>query len=85
MDHPVKKTSWKKWLLLYLLVAGCGGGAVMLSLNYKVKSQIIASSGSSASKNFVLNSSVGETMAGDVMVSANYTLQGGFAPSLNSP
>jgi len=83
MNHLLQAITRKKWLLLCLILAGCGAGggiAVMVSQYFKMQSQQVGSGGSSASTNFAMKSTINDPAAGKMMVSTHYALQGGFAP-----
>jgi len=85
MHRIIQQLTWKVGPLTLLLLAGSAVAAVMISLNFQMESQLAGSGGSSSSTNFAMNSSVGEGTAGTVASSTNFTLLGGFIPTLNVP
>jgi len=85
MEQVMKQISWKMSPLAWLLFAGSAAAAVMMSLNFQMVSQGITSGGHSTSANFAMDSSVGDSAAGAVATSTNFTLRSGFIPTLHVP
>lgn len=73
---------WPIWVAVFLLTTGSAVAAVMVGLNYNVKSHVTASGDNSASTNYSLVGDVGEAVAGNVLSSATYSHRGGFTSTL---